>query len=125
MELVHDWLLDNGIESHQLGYSPAKDWISVKLPVSKVEELLDTEYSTYEHVDGSKIVRTPAWSLPRHLHEHISTIQPTTSFFRAAPRKSTLKVSSEWKGPNHNWGQGWSHPSFPQHPTVATACNVS
>ncbi|KAE8822391.1 hypothetical protein PTNB73_08864 [Pyrenophora teres f. teres] len=38
-----------------------------------------------EHADGRIASRTTRWSLPRHLHEHIDTIQPTTSFFRGAP----------------------------------------
>ena len=87
---VHDWLCGNGIEENQLEYSHTKDWIKVALPVSKVEELLDTQYSVFKHRDGSHIVRTSEWSLPVHLHEHIQTIQPTNSFFQPRPKRSTL-----------------------------------
>lgn len=55
----------------------------MSLPVSKVERLLDTEYHTFQHENGNRVFRTSKWSLPAHLHEHIDTIQPTTSFFRA------------------------------------------
>lgn len=48
-----------------------------------VERLLDTNYHTYEHENGNRVLRTSQWSLPAHLHEHIDAIQPTTSFFRA------------------------------------------
>ena len=89
--LVHEWLLDNGIQSSQLEYSPAKDWITVTLPVSVIERLLDTKYSVYKHLDGSYVVRTPKWSLPRHLHEHIEAVQPTNSFFRPMARKTAFK----------------------------------
>lgn len=51
--------------------------------MSTVERLLDTTYHTYEHDDGNRILRTSQWSLPTHLHEHVDTVQPTTSFFRA------------------------------------------
>ena len=88
---VLDWLQDSGVEDYQLEYSPAKDWIKVTLPVHAVERLLDTEYSVYKHEDGTHLVRTPEWSLPAHLHEHIDTIQPTNSFFRATPMKSTVR----------------------------------
>lgn len=64
----------------------------VKLSVSQIERLLDTEYSTFKHEDGAEIVRAPEWSLPQHLHEHIATIQPTNSFFRPAPVAKTLKT---------------------------------
>ncbi len=85
LNLVHEWLAAHGIApSH---YSPAKDWIKVSVPVEIAERLLDTEYHTYEHADGGRVIRTPKWSLPIHLHEHIDTVQPTTSFFRATPDK--------------------------------------
>ena len=92
LDLVHDWLLDSGIDRAQLGYNKAKDFIKVSLPVSAVESLLDTEYSIYEHEDGDRIIRAPSWSLPVHLHEHIDAIQPTNSFFRPAGRRRTLKT---------------------------------
>lgn len=91
LDLVHEWLEDNGVAKAHLEYSPAKDWIKVSLPVSQVENLLDTEYSIYQHQSGGHIVRTPEWSLPLHLHEHVEDIQPTNSFFRAAPRRSNVR----------------------------------
>ncbi|KAA6412578.1 MAG: tripeptidyl peptidase [Lasallia pustulata] len=58
LELVHDWLLDNGIERHRLEYYSAKNWIKVTLPVQAVEGLLDTTYSVYKHEEGDYTVRT-------------------------------------------------------------------
>ncbi|KAE8440969.1 hypothetical protein EG329_006158 [Mollisiaceae sp. DMI_Dod_QoI] len=87
---VHDWLCGNGVNEEQLEYSHAKDWIKVTLPVSTVEDLLDTQYSVFQHKDGSYVVRTPEWSLPAHLHEHIETIQPTNSFFQPRAKRTTL-----------------------------------
>lgn len=92
IDLVHEWLMDNGIASANLDYSPAKDWISISLPIEEVENLLDTKYSTYKHDDGDYAVRTPDWSLPLHLHEHISVIQPTNSFFRTRKNAKGVKV---------------------------------
>lgn len=91
--LVSEWLQEHGIESSECSYSSAKDWISVSLPVSKIEKLLDTKYSVYKHEDGTSMVRTTEWSLPQHLHEHISTIQPTTAFLRASPMLQTVLES--------------------------------
>lgn len=80
MEQVHEWLADHGIED--VRYTPARDWIKVDLPVSEVEKLLQTEYHTFmRDEDGAMVVRTDAWSLPAHLHDHVSTIQPTNAFF--------------------------------------------
>jgi tripeptidyl-peptidase-1 len=85
-DLVHEWLLTNGIRD--FNYSPAKDWINIYVDVGSAERLLDTEYSIYEHEDGSSLVRTPQWSLPKHLHNLIDTIQPTNSFMRSSPQST-------------------------------------
>ena len=91
-DLVHGWLFQNGIDRARLSYNRAKDFIKVSLPVSEVERLLDTKYSMYEHLDGERIIRAPKWSLPKHLHQHIDTIQPTNSFFRPGGRRKMLKT---------------------------------
>ncbi|KAF2132361.1 tripeptidyl-peptidase 1 precursor [Dothidotthia symphoricarpi CBS 119687] len=113
-KLVHEWLAENGIKD--LGYSSAKDWIVVHLPIEMVERLLDTEYHNYKHEDGSVVARTTAWSLPRHLHDHIDAIQPTTSFFRGAAHAATyvdkaVTVPASYKAPTNQ--------------TIASVCNVT
>jgi tripeptidyl-peptidase-1 len=81
LDLVHEWLEDNGIAPS--AYSAAKDWITISVSISAAERLLNTDYHVFEHESGRRVVRTAEWSLPQHLHDHIETIQPTTSFFRA------------------------------------------
>lgn len=100
LDLVNEWLQDSGIDSAELNYSPAKDWIKISLPISSVETLLDTTYSVYQHEDGEYIVRTPNWSLPLHLHSHIEVIQPTNSFFRPRQQASTAKLVHNMVGHN-------------------------
>lgn len=85
-DLIMEWLREHDITNAV--HSPSKDWIHVVLPIEKAEKLLDTTYSTYRHSDGSVLDRTPEWSLPFHLHEHIDVVQPTNSFFRAMPKSS-------------------------------------
>ena len=119
LDLVHDWLLDNGIDAAKLDYSPAKDWIKVSLPVSAVEELLDTKYSVFGHEDGGYLVRTPEWSLPLHLHKHIDVIQPTNSFFRPLQQASTAKLVK----PLEN--ERWASFSLPSGSDPKSACNTS
>lgn len=99
MSKVHEWLAAAGIEDFD--YTPAKDWIHLVLPMEYAERLLDTEYHNYEHEDGSRLVRTTAWSLPQHLHSHIDTIQPTTSFFRTGAEKATFIDSPPWFPEGH------------------------
>ena len=123
LELVSEWLIDNGVTSGQLQYSPAKDWIMVTLPVNEVERLLDTEYSVYGTKDGSYLVRTPQWSLPRHLHNHIDVIQPTNSFFRPTPFHSNVMPVKA--APDVATVAALSQSSDSTDLTVAQACNVT
>ena len=128
---VHSWLAEHGVED--ISYSPAKDWISIVIPIEKAEELLQTKYTNYQHRDGHSISRAPEWSLPAHLHEHIEVVQPTTSFFNikpevkgshAGPIMNELSVDdlSWWENvgqhqyANHGKGGDVSDPSF---------CNVT
>lgn len=94
LNLVHAWLSGHGINTDHLEYSPSRDWMTVSMPVSLVETLLDTEYSIFQHEDGHKAVRTLEWSLPRELHEHITTIQPTNSFFGFETREASDLLST-------------------------------
>lgn len=91
-QLVQEWLLENGLDSSHCEFNSARDWITITLPVARIESLLDTKYSVYEHEDGTRLVRTTSWSLPRSLHDHITTIQPTTAFLRANPKGETVKT---------------------------------
>lgn len=94
-QAVHDWLFEHGILAEDISYTPAKDWIKIEMSVEDAEKLLDTTYHTYISDDGRTAVRTPEWSLPQHLHEHVSTIQPTNSFFGPRAQAKVEKRMSE------------------------------
>lgn len=42
LNAVNDWLATHGLGEHNIDRSPAKDWIKITIPVSLVEEMLDT-----------------------------------------------------------------------------------
>lgn len=114
---VLDWLSEH-VRLDSIRYSSAKDYLSVTLPVSTIENLLDTKYSVYRHTDGTRLVRAPEWKLPQHLHEHITTIQPTTSFLRARPQAET------WVGVESEDLQLTEYRPV-DNPTVDEVCNTS
>jgi tripeptidyl-peptidase-1 len=122
LEQVHEWLLENSIDTDQLQYSPAKDWIKFTLPVKSAESLLNTDYSIFRHEDGSHLVRTLEWSLPLHLHGHIETIQPTNSFFRIQPQRRAVTINSV--DGDFSLSQ-LSRLDSNSTPTLAQACNSS
>ncbi|KAJ6455960.1 subtilisin-like protein [Mycena vitilis] len=78
---VNQWLSSHGVGSTTL--TPAGDWISFAVPVSKANEMLKAEFSVFTHLDsGKESIRTLEYSLPAELSSHINLIAPTTSFSR-------------------------------------------
>jgi len=124
LQLVQEWLQREGIDTDTLTYSPAKDWIKLALPVEAVERLLETKYSVFEHENGGYIVRTPEFSLPAHLHQHIQTVQPTNSFFRAEPLKKNMRPAGHGSKPRPSPAPFFHHDPSPGQ-SVAQVCNTS
>lgn len=108
LTFVTEWLLDSGIGQHELNYSSANDWITIVLSVNAVEQLLKTEYFVFKNHKDIEVVRTPEWSIPEHLHDHIEAIQPTNSFFhvRAGENQKKLAPRSSGKTPNKDEKRG-------------------
>lgn len=123
LDLVHSWLEDNGISTSHCEYSSAKDWMKLSLPINAVENLLDTQYSVFQHEEGGYLVRAPEWSLPQHLHEHITAIQPTTSFF--SPRKLGRMFKEVPESALTAPPPPPNNPSRKTDPAIAAACNAS
>ena len=99
LELVKAWLEEHDLRDYY--HNPSKDWIHVVVSTEKAEQLLQTKYRTFMDWAGNTVSRTPEWSLPKHLHEHIDVVQPTNSFFRAAPQiqkplLSDTAVTQQW-----------------------------
>ncbi|KAF7375849.1 Peptidase S53 domain-containing protein [Mycena sanguinolenta] len=93
LSAVSAWLTENGISSTPV--TPAGDIIEIAIPVSKANDLLSTEFSTFTHVDSGKTsIRTLAYSIPADLQGHIDNVHPTTSFTRplAVPKFTAIKA---------------------------------
>ncbi|KAF5333534.1 hypothetical protein D9611_002701 [Ephemerocybe angulata] len=93
LDAVNDWLKGHGFAEVELDRSPAKDWVSIKVPVKVAEKMLGTKYNIWKHDEsGDTLVRTTSYSLPKSLHAHIDVIQPTTMFSRFNPLATTLHL---------------------------------
>ncbi|KAF5333532.1 hypothetical protein D9611_002704 [Ephemerocybe angulata] len=91
LDKVNAWLKAHGFAEVDLERSPAKDWVSIKVPVKLAEEMLGTTYNMWKHDEsGDTLVRTTSYSLPSSLHAHIDVIQPTTMFSRFNPLSTTF-----------------------------------
>ncbi|KAF8322236.1 subtilisin-like protein [Clavulina sp. PMI_390] len=77
-DAVNSWLDSHGVTSEKI--TPAGDWISVTVPVSKAEEMLNTQYDVYTHSSGAEVIRTLEVSLPHSVASVVKAIHPSTSF---------------------------------------------
>ncbi|KAG6845432.1 hypothetical protein H0H87_009339 [Tephrocybe sp. NHM501043] len=90
LEAVNEWLESHNIYEADIVRSPAKDWVTITIPVSLAEKMLDTKYNVWKHSSGDEMVRTTSYSLPDNLHRHVDVVQPTTMFGRFKRDKSTI-----------------------------------
>ncbi|KAF8321188.1 subtilisin-like protein [Clavulina sp. PMI_390] len=90
VEELYAWLSDHGIDLSTVTRTPAKEWVKVTVPIEVAAELAGADYKVYRNVEtGRKIVRALEYSLPRALHDHIDTVQPTNFFgFRQMDKHS-------------------------------------
>ncbi|KAI0659022.1 subtilisin-like protein [Cubamyces menziesii] len=96
LDAVNSWLQENNLTSKTL--SPAGDWISIQVPVSKANELFNTNFTVFSHSGtGAQTIRTLAYSLPESLQGHVDLVYPTvsfpTSFAPKAPSASAVQGS--------------------------------
>ncbi|KAF9643216.1 subtilisin-like protein [Thelephora ganbajun] len=94
VESLEAWLTYHDIDPvSSLARTDAGDWVTVTIPICKVEKMLDAKYGVYKHVDTHEtIVRTISYSLPSFLHEHVSVIAPTTYFGTMQAMKSHVLI---------------------------------
>ncbi|KAF5384574.1 hypothetical protein D9757_007503 [Collybiopsis confluens] len=87
---VQEWFKWHGI-ADGIVFSNNSQGITLTIPVSVAETLLNTTYGIYVHVSDTQnqILRTTEYSLPRHLHAHISVVSPTTYFGSTREMKKT------------------------------------
>ncbi|KAI0328756.1 family S53 protease [Cubamyces sp. BRFM 1775] len=94
VDAVNAWLKENDITVTKT--SSTGDWLSFSIPVSKANDLLDADFSVFNHTDSGKtMIRTLAYSIPSDLQGHLDLIHPTVIFtrpltgpaFKFVPRK--------------------------------------
>lgn len=79
LRAVTNWLNKNGLDSTSL--TGSSDWMSISVPVSTANRMLNTTFARFEHPEtGTQVIRTLEYSLPETVAPHIRLIHPTTSF---------------------------------------------
>lgn len=84
VDAVNTWLSESGVAAAPK--SPAGDWLSFGIPVSKANDMLGANFSVFTHeATGRQTIRTLEYSIPVDLAQHVDLIHPTiTSVFHLA-----------------------------------------
>jgi tripeptidyl-peptidase-1 len=83
-EQVVSFLLGQGIID--LDSTQNKEFVVANMNVAQAERLLDTEYHAFtEGHAGRRILRTPSYSLPAHIAEHVDFVSHTVQFPQKRP----------------------------------------
>lgn len=125
IETVHSWLESHGIDTKaEALLNSVGDWLTLRLPLAKVEDMLDAKYHTFRHKrTGEKIVRTLSYSLPRELHKHIDIIQPTTMFDNMRKMHVTSHVNANTTDDTSALGDVVGFVTGPAGQNISASCN--
>ena len=75
--IVKDWLHGSGIEPARISQSANKQWLQLDATVAEIENLIQTEYYHYEHVQtGKSNIGCDAYHLPDHVTKHVDYVTP-------------------------------------------------
>lgn len=96
--LVEDWLSHHDLlhnPEYQLTRSSSGDSISLSVPVDRLEQMLGAKYHIYKHsATETTLIRTTGYSLPSILHDHVTTVTPSTYFNLPKPPHKTSFIES-------------------------------
>ena len=93
--LVRAWLVYHGIRPSSISTTHGGSWLTVTdVLVSQANQLLSASYQLYQNSKtNDTIIRTVSYALPKVLHAHIETVEPTTYFPSTRMRQTQLRRS--------------------------------
>lgn len=75
--IVKDWLHGSGIQPARISQSANKQWLQLDASVAEMENLIQTEYYHYKHVQTGKTnIGCDAYHVPDHVTKHIDYVTP-------------------------------------------------
>ncbi|TFA98341.1 Tripeptidyl-peptidase sed1 [Trichoderma ghanense] len=78
---VKAWLVNSGIPAGSITTSKSKGWLDFTTTSGQLESLLQTSFSTYNHVEARDVhVGTDEYTLPKEISQHVDFITPGVVF---------------------------------------------
>lgn len=77
VDTVLSWLADAGIHESRISQSANRAWLQFDASVEEMEQLLQTKYHFYEHVDGGrKHIGCEDYKIPASVSQHVDYVTP-------------------------------------------------
>lgn len=71
------WLVGSGIRNERVSQSANKAWLQFDASIEEMEQLLQTKYHFYEHVNGGrKHIGCEDYKIPAAVSDHIDYVTP-------------------------------------------------
>jgi len=81
IDAVKSYLSDHGIPSKQQEVAPNGEFIRVKAAIGQIEKMFSAKFFHFESVGRQiSLVRSPAYTIPSHLSDHITVINGIRNF---------------------------------------------
>ncbi|KAF3927877.1 Aorsin [Dactylellina cionopaga] len=80
VEKVKIWLQNHGIPPEAVKQSTSKGWIHFSAKASDLEDLLQTKYYIYEHINGQSHIGCESYSVESSVKHHVDFISPSVHF---------------------------------------------
>ncbi|KAI0690236.1 peptidase S8/S53 domain-containing protein [Cerioporus squamosus] len=102
---VTEWLNSNGVSP--AGASASGDTIHLQIPIAQANALFGANFTMYIHEDtNTTMLRTLSYAIPRHLHDHVNYVYPTTHFI--PPTKRAMFHSTKGRSRRNRRNSGVS-----------------
>lgn len=89
---VEAWLKSHGVKTGPV----SNGFMAVTVTLDQAEKMLDTKYGVYHNAEKNKYtLRTTKYKLPKHLHDAITVVQPTTMFSDMGMFRDNVKASAK------------------------------
>lgn len=100
-DAVISWLVESGIRGDRISQSANKAWLQFDASVEEMEQLLQTKYHFYEHVNGGrKHIGCEDYKIPAAVADHIDFVIPGVKLLATRGMGDIMKKRSLTASPS-------------------------
>ncbi|RFU77605.1 protease s8 tripeptidyl peptidase [Trichoderma arundinaceum] len=92
IETVKRWLGSSGITTDRIQHSRGSGWLAFNASVAEAENLLQTEYYSYDHsIESRSAIGCDEYQLPHQVRDHVDFIHPAVALLQKSKRSAPVR----------------------------------